>query len=185
MEPRIKPVESPYEEGVAKDFSVIMPNGLEPLKLFKTVANNPRVLNRMISGGLLDKGSISISDRELVILRACARTGAEYEWGVHVVGFASKAGFTEEQIEHTCRHTVDPAIWSDAQQALIALVDQLHTDNKVSDTLWDELCRHYKSDQLVELVMLAGLYQAVSYVVNAFRIEREVYAPVFPNSRDL
>ena len=37
------------------------------------------------------------------------------------------------------------------------------------------------SDQLVELLVLAGLYHAVSYVNNAIGIQHEDFAPGFPN----
>ena len=185
MNPRIKPVEAPYKESVARDFNTIMPEGMPPIAIFRTVANNPRVLSRMVAGGLLDKGSISISDRELVILRVCAITGAEYEWGVHVAGFAKKAGFTSEQIEHTCLNVIDPLLWTDEQRTLLRLVDELHRTNEISDDLWQLLSSFYQSDQLIELVMLAGLYHTVSFVVNAFQIEREAFAPAFPDCRDL
>ena len=66
---RIQPVNPPYDESVQKDFDIIMPTGVPPLNIFRTMANNPRVLHRMIVGGLLDKGSISIQEREIIILR--------------------------------------------------------------------------------------------------------------------
>ena len=185
MSPRIKLVESPYRESVIRDFKAVMPEGMPPLAIFRAVANNPRVLSRMISGGLLDKGSISISARELIILRACARTGAEYEWGVHVAGFATKAGFTAKQIEHTCLNAIDPLVWSDEQKVLLMLVDELHSTNEIGEELWIALSSHFQTNQLIELVMLTGLYHAVSFIVNAFEIERESFAPAFPECRDL
>ncbi|MCG8611934.1 MAG: carboxymuconolactone decarboxylase family protein [Pseudomonadales bacterium] len=183
MKPRIQPVEAPYSENVQKDFETIMPKGMPPLAIFRTVAHNPRVLHRMISGGLLDKGSISIADRELVILRVCALTGAEYEWGVHVAGFAAKSGFNPEQISNTCEGVINSSLWSSEQQLLIRLVDELHSTSNVSEILWSELSDAYQPDQLIELVMLAGLYHAVSFVVNACHIEKEPFAPSFPGDR--
>ena len=38
-----------------------------PLALFRTIAHNPRVLDRIRMGGLLDKGSLSLRQRELMI----------------------------------------------------------------------------------------------------------------------
>lgn len=35
-------------------------------------------------------------------------------------------------------------------------------------------------DQLVELVMLAGLYHAVSFMINATGVSHEPFAPGFP-----
>ena len=65
------------------------------------VARNPRALQRMMAGGLLDRGSISLRSRELMILRTCARCGAEYEWGVHIAVFGAKAQWNPEQIRST------------------------------------------------------------------------------------
>src|SRR5579871_6669915 len=85
--PRLEPLPPPYRPSVTEDFSKLMPPGVEPLGLFKTLAHNPRVLGRVRRGGLLDPGSISIRARELVILRTTALCGAEYEWGVHAAFF--------------------------------------------------------------------------------------------------
>jgi len=158
-----------------------MPPGMPPLSIFKTVAHNPRVLHRMVLGGLLDKGSISLVDRELVILRTCGLCKAEYEWGVHVAGFASKAGFNAQQINDTAREHSDLSLWRSEQQLLIQMADQLHESNQVGDALWNCLSAVYQPEQLVELIMLAGLYHAVSYMVNACRIQREEFAPAFPD----
>lgn len=177
---RIEPVDAPYSDEVQASFNVVMPEGMAPLNIFRTMAHNPRVLSRMVQGGLLDRGSISIADRELVILRSCALCDAEYEWGVHAAIFAEQAGFNEAQVADSCANTVNVSLWSDSQQRLFALVDELHQHQKVSADLWQSLNEHYSAEQLVELVMLAGLYHAVSFVVNAFEVEREAFAPRLP-----
>ncbi len=183
MSSRINPVNAPYSQEVQASFKVVMPEGMPPLNIFRTMANNPRVLSRMVQGGLLDRGSVTVAERELVILRSCALCGAEYEWGVHVAGFSAQAGFNEAQIAATCvidaTLTADDSIWSSNQRLLLAMVDELHTSQTLSDTLWGQLEQQYSSEQLVELVMLAGLYHAVSFVVNAFQVECETFAPRF------
>ncbi len=60
-------------------------------------------------------------------------------------------------------------------------MDELHDTSQVGDALWGRLAKHYQPDQLVELVMLAGLYHAISFAVNALKIEKEEFAPAFPN----
>jgi len=180
MNTRIPPLKAPFSAELEADFNTIMPPGMPPLSIFKTVAHNPRVLHRMVIGGLLDKGSISLADRELVILRTCGLCKAEYEWGVHVAGFAAKAGFNAHQISDTARARSDLSLWRSEQQLLIQLADQLHESNQVDDDLWALLSAVYQPEQLVELIMLAGLYHAVSFMVNACRIEREAFAPAFP-----
>jgi alkylhydroperoxidase family enzyme len=122
-QPRIKAIEPPYTDRLQESFNTVMPTGMPPLNIFRTVGNNQRVLSRMVRGGLLDRGSVSIAQRELVILRACAICGAEYEWGVHVAGFALKAGFSEDQIAGTCSKSIDVSLWSEEQQVLLQQVE--------------------------------------------------------------
>ena len=179
---RVKSIEPPYSSQAQESFSIVMPAGVEPLNIFRAVGNNERVLSRMVKGGLLDKGSVSVAQRELVILRACAVCNAEYEWGVHVAAYAAKAGFTQEQIADTCSDRVDPKIWAPDQLSLVNMVDELHQKAKISDELWQELRLSYSDEQLIELIMLAGLYHAVSFVVNGLRIEHEKFAPRFPRA---
>lgn len=179
-QPRIKAIEAPYSDQVQESFNVVMPAGMPPLNIFKTVGNNQRVLSRMVQGGLLDRGSVSIAQRELVILRACAICQAEYEWGVHVAGFAVKAGLSEEQIVATCSESINVDIWSEQQQVLLMLVDELHVSSQLKDKTWRELSKNFTDEQLIELIMLAGLYHAVSFVVNGLKIENEVFAAKFP-----
>jgi alkylhydroperoxidase family enzyme len=178
--PRIAPVEPPYPAEVQSAFDVIM-RGAPPLLLFRTVAHNPRVLQRMMAGGLLDRGSISLRARELMILRTCARCGASYEWGVHVATFATKAGIDERQQRATVHGTPDDDCWDGDDRVVLRLADRLHETNAVDDALWAEAAGRFSAAQLVELVMLAGLYHAVSYLVNALHVEPEPFAPAFPD----
>ena len=174
--PRITPLEPPYSEELQRSFDVVMPPGVPPLNIFRTVGRNPRVLSRMVRGGLLDRGSISVADRELVILRACAVCKADYEWGVHAAIFADQTGFTSEQVADTRADSIDSNLWTREQLLLMRMVDSLHNSSQLDDELWHYLHAVYTEEQLVELVMLAGLYHAVSFVVNAFRVEAESFA---------
>jgi alkylhydroperoxidase family enzyme len=179
--PRIDPVEPPYAPEVQAAFDQVM-RGAPPLLLFRTVARNPRVLQRMMTGGLLDRGSISLRARELMILRTCARCGAEYEWGVHVAGFGEKAKWTSEQIHSSVHGKADDPCWTVEDRIVLQLADQLHDTSNVSASLWETAATHFPADALIELIMLAGLYHAVSFMVNACGIELESLAPRFPSA---
>jgi alkylhydroperoxidase family enzyme len=179
--PRIEPVEPPYSPEVQADFDKMM-RGAPPLLLFRTVARNPRVLQRMMAGGLLDRGSISLRARELMILRTCARCGAEYEWGVHVASFGEKAEWTSEQLHSSVHGGAGDSCWTDADRLIIRLADELHDTNTVGSALWQSAAEHFSAEQLVELIMLAGLYHAVSFMANACGVQREQFAPGFPGA---
>ena len=173
---RIAPLDPPYDPAVQADFDKVM-RGLPPLTLFRTVARNPRVLSRLIGGGLLDKGSISLRLRELVILRTTALCGAEYEWGVHVAAYGAKAQWTKEELRSTVRGGPDDDCWSRSESLAIRLCDALH---QTDDALWGELASVFAQDQLVELILLAGFYRSVSGFLRAVRVPLEKSAPRFP-----
>jgi alkylhydroperoxidase family enzyme len=178
--PRIQPAPPPYAPDLQAAFDRIMPAGMPPLKLFRSMAHNPRVLQRFLAGGLLDRGSIGVRERELLILRTTAICGAEYEWGVHVAAFNGSAGFSPQQLADTCAANTEARLWSDAEQALLALADSLHANSSVSDGVWRRLSEHYREEQLIECLLLVGFYHAVSFMVNGLRIEHEEHAPRFP-----
>ncbi|HSX91225.1 MAG TPA: carboxymuconolactone decarboxylase family protein [Pseudomonas sp.] len=178
--PRIQPAPPPYAPETQAALDRIMPPGMPPLKLFSSMAHNPRVLQRFLAGGLLDRGSIGLRERELLILRTTAICGAEYEWGVHVAGYNGKADFTPQQLADTCAANTDASLWSDEEQALLALADSLHGSSTVDDELWRRLSEHYRDEQLIECLLLVGFYHAVSFMVNGLRVELEAFAPRFP-----
>ena len=169
---RLEPLQPPYSDAVAGELAK-----LAPIALFRTLAHNPRVLGRVRRGGLLDPGSITLRQRELVILRTCALCGAEYEWGVHVAAFARAAGLGAPEIAATV--SGDRAALGDAEGALFALCEALHRTATVDDALWGELVAAFAPDQLVELVAVAGQYHAIAYLANALGIECEPGAPRF------
>jgi alkylhydroperoxidase family enzyme len=174
---RIIPLEAPYQESVAQAFKSFLPPGLEPLKLFRTQAHNPRVLERMFAGNLLDKGSIDMRSRELIILRTCARCGSEYEWGVHVALFAKHAALSEADVAATLGS--ERGSLSIQETLLIKAVDELHDTSTISDELWSGLELHYSTAQIIEVIALVGSYHAISFMTNASRVELESFAPRF------
>lgn len=175
---RIAPLDPPYSASLAETFSRVMPPGREPLNLFRTMARSTRILQRMFAGSLLDKGSVSLRDRELVILRTCARCRAEYEWGVHVTFFADKAMLTPAQVAATLATDTEP-VWSERDRLLLRLVDELHDEATLSDALWLALEREFDAEQLLELIALTGYYHTISFLANGVRIENEPYAARF------
>ncbi|MGH1346256.1 MAG: carboxymuconolactone decarboxylase family protein [Nannocystales bacterium] len=173
--PRIAPLEAPYPQDVVDTFSRLMPPGMEPLSLFRTLAHNPRVLRRIQRSGLLDPGSISVRQREIVILRSCAQCDAHYEWGVHATLFGGTAGLDDAQLEATWTG-LELESWTDDERALLRLCDELHETSRVSDATWASVHEHFEDAACIELVTLAGLYHAVSFLVNVTEVAAEPWA---------
>jgi alkylhydroperoxidase family enzyme len=179
---RIAPIDPPYAPENQKLFDLVMPPGMEPLRLFRTLATNARIFPRFMRAGVLDRGPVGVRDRELVIHRTTARCLSEYEWGVHVNAFARPLGFPEEMIRGTVAARADDPLWTPGQSALIRLCDELHETSSISDELWEDLCQHFTSDQLIELIYTVGVYHTVSYLTNGLRIELEDFGERFPQT---
>lgn len=183
---RIAPVEPPYDPELKEMLDKWMPpdSGMEPLALFRTLALHPELASRArpLGSGILGSGLVAPPLREVMIHRTCALTGAEYEWGVHVLGFAKPLGFSDEQLDSTVHGDADDPVWSDAERAVFRLADELHHTSTVSDELFAELERHFDSPQIVELCLTSGWYHALSYVINTARIPLEPWAARFPDA---
>src|SRR5579863_513144 len=130
---RIAPLEPPYTADIQQQFDRIM-RGAPPLTLFRVIAGNARAWEKFRAGSLLDRGPLSLREREIVIDRTCALTGCEYEWGVHVRAFGDAAGLTDQQVRATVLGAAAASCWSAAEQALITVVDALHFRATLDDT---------------------------------------------------
>ncbi len=183
-QPRIAPLEPPYEPAIEAILKKWMPPGsaIEPLSVFRTLAVHDELASRMrpLGSGILGHGRIDPREREIIIHRTCARAGAEYEWGVHVLAYGKPLGLSDEQIAATVHGAADDRVWSERDALLVRVADELHDTCGVSDALWSALAERFSDDQLLEIVIVAGWYRLFSYVINAARIEPEPWAPRFP-----
>src|SRR5215469_9169104 len=97
---RIAPLTPPYEPDIQSQFDRIM-RGAPPLMLFRVMASNSRAWEKFRASSLLDRGPLTLREREIVIDRTCALNACEYEWGVHVTTFAQAADLAEAEIHAT------------------------------------------------------------------------------------
>ncbi len=179
-EPRIAPAAPPFSDAVQATLKRLMPPGVPPLVLFTTIARSERAFSRFMAAGLLDKGPLSIREREIMIDRTCARTGSEYEWGVHIAFFTKAAGFSPEEVEATTRSTAE-SVFPGRESLIVRLADELHDTSTVSDALWGALSDTFSAEQILELILLAGFYHTVAYLTNGLKLPLEEYAARFPS----
>ena len=180
--PRIAPASEPYEPRVAADLARIMPAGIEPLVLFRTMARSPRVFAKLFASGFLDKGPLSLRQRELLIDRTTARLGCEYEWGVHITLFAQRAGLTEAEIAATVHGSATASFWRPEERALLALVDDLIDRRTIGEATWASLIACFDEPQILEAIALVGYYHSISFLCNGLALPLESYAARFPRS---
>ena len=180
---RIEPLVPPLDEPVGSMLERMMPSGVPPIALFRTFAHNPAMTAGVSAWGsyyLTKQSSLTMRTREIVIDRVTARCGCEYEWGVHVAFFAQKVGLTDGQVRSLTFGSPADAVWEDAADRLaIELVDELHDTSTVSDDLWSRLTGSFTTAQLLDMMLLAGWYHAISYVARAADVPLEDFATRF------
>jgi alkylhydroperoxidase family enzyme len=181
-EPRIAPAQAPFSHAVQATFDRLMPPGVPPLVLFTTLARSERAFSRFMAAGLLDKGPISLREREIMIDRTCARAGSEYEWGVHIALFAEKAELSKAQVAATTHHKIDPSLWTAREQLILRLADELFDAVAINGELWGRLKAEFSEEQILEFILLAGFYRTVAYLTNGLRLPLEAYGARFPQS---
>jgi len=180
MTARVAPAEAPYDGVVQKAFDRLMPDGVDPLILFRTLARDERLFQRFMGAGLLDKGHLSLREREIAIDRTCGLCRSEYEWGVHVAMFAERVGLTPAQVAASVTGDGDNEAWAPRDRLIVQMMEALHATSTINDDLWAALRGEFDEMALIELIMLAGFYHTVSYLTNALNLPLEPYGARFP-----
>jgi alkylhydroperoxidase family enzyme len=178
---RMSPAAPPYPASVQAQLDAIMPKGVTPLWLFRVLARDERLFGRFFSAGLLDRGHLTLHERELVILRVCANNRSEYEWGVHVTFFAERAKVTPEQLRATLEPETERACWDDRERLLLRTCDELQSGTRITDALWTALSNVFSEPARIELLMLASTYRTVSVLTNSLDMPLEEFAARFPS----
>src|SRR5271170_6431534 len=183
LRPRITPIEPPFTPEAADELPRWQPGDFAPLALFRTLVHHLPLAHAMYPLGhyfLGGSSSLELRDREIVIDRVCARCGCEYEWGVHARIFADSAGLDGAQLTASVAEGSDASCWTDSDRLLIQMVDELHDSGRLSDDLRASMAARWSSEQLLELVVLAGWYHAISFVANGTQVPLEEWGLRFP-----
>lgn len=180
MPARIAPASPPFSAEIQTWLDRTM-RGKPPLVLFTTLARDPRLFHKFFSAGLLDRGNLTLRQRELVIHRTTALCGSEYEFGVHAAVFAAHAGIDDTQLRSLAHGGPDDSCWPDDERVVLALCDSLHARCTVDDALWQQLAAAFSPEAILELLMVAGFYRTVSYLTNALDLPLEPDAARFPS----
>jgi alkylhydroperoxidase family enzyme len=183
--PRLSPID-PADDAVGAELAetlrkTIVADG-KVLNIFRTLGHHPGLLKRfnVLGGAFLARGLLPAREREIVILRVGWNCRSAYEFGQHTV-IGRAAGLTDAEIAALTTIRA-PGPWSDDDQALIALADELCADDCVSDATFAGLRRRWNDAELVEVVALAGFYRMVSGILNSLGVEPEPGLPGWPGA---
>jgi alkylhydroperoxidase family enzyme len=121
------------------------------------------------NGHVLFATSLSLRQRELLVLRVAAVRDAEYEWAQHAV-LADDVGITEDEVARI-REGADADGWSTVDAALLRAVDELVADACIADETWATLAEDLDTHQLMDLVFTVGAYDLMAMAMRSFGVE--------------
>jgi len=150
--------------------------GGRDLNIFRVMMNHPKLTRRwtVFAGHVLQKQTVPLRERELLILRIGWLNQAEYEWAQHVE-IARRSGITGAEIE---RIKQGPgALWSAHEAALLQAADDLFERSVVSDATWAALSSAYSTEQMMDVVFTVGQYNLVSWALNSFGVPLDDFLP--------
>jgi alkylhydroperoxidase family enzyme len=138
--------------------------------------NHPKLTRRwtVFAGHVLQKQTLPVRDRELLILRIGWLNQAEYEWAQHVE-IAKRAGITEAEIEQVKKGAAGG--WNALESALMKATDELFENSVISDATWAALSAHYSTEQMMDVVFTIGQYNLVSWALNSFGVPLDDFLP--------
>jgi 4-carboxymuconolactone decarboxylase len=136
---------------------------------------NPLLLSPVLSQAFLHlqdveaKGtSLSERVRQVVILTVGAVWGCDYERYAHAA-VARQAGLSSAAIGALCAGRASGDLKGDEDVAR-RFTSALTVEHKVNDALFEEARRTFKDRGIADIVILAGCYDLVSSLLNAFEI---------------
>ncbi|MEN6390477.1 MAG: carboxymuconolactone decarboxylase family protein [Syntrophomonas sp.] len=149
--------------------------GIGASNVLLTLAHRGDLMSAWLEFGahLISGGRVPMRTRELLILRVGLRSSCEYEWANHVPG-ALSAGVTAAEITSLAHGT---GSWSEADAAVLDLVDDLCADNCASQKTWEALTAIYSEGEIIELLMLIGFYRMNAGFLNSIGVQAEPGRP--------
>jgi alkylhydroperoxidase family enzyme len=151
--------------------SPLDPSSPKGLNAMGVLAHHPELTNaynRLIRHALYFT-TISIRQRELLILRVAHLRDSRYEWAQHVYQ-AGVAGIAPDEV---ARVRAGPSAegWSALERALLSAADELVADARVADDTYAVLAAELDAQQLMDVVFTVGAYDLFAMALRTFDVE--------------
>jgi alkylhydroperoxidase family enzyme len=143
------------------------PKGLNALGMLANHAELATAFHRF-NAHILFNTTLTLRERELLVLRVAAVRDSDYEWKQHVIQ-GIDAGLTREEIDRIAEGP-GAAGWSARDGAMVAAVDELIADARISDGTWATLSAELDVHQLMDLVFTVGNYEILAMAFRTFGV---------------
>jgi alkylhydroperoxidase family enzyme len=147
------------------------PKGLNVLGI---LAHHPALTRafHVFNGHVQFATTLSVRQRELLILRVAAVRRAGYEWAQHVVQ-AGDAGLGEDEIARIAEGPAEPGWsgWEPLDRALLTAVDELIDHARITEDTWKVLAAELDEQQIMDLIFTVGAYDVLAMALCSFGVE--------------
>jgi 4-carboxymuconolactone decarboxylase len=147
---------------------------LKSLNIFRMLAHadSAFVPYLGLAGTLLSQLELDPKLRELAILLVAARMDAEYEWVQHVA-IAQALGIDDAQISAIENDDLGEDCFDAEARVLLRFVAQVLESPRPDDQSFEALSERFPPRQIVELLIVIGMYQMLARVMTTLDIEIE------------
>jgi alkylhydroperoxidase family enzyme len=151
--------------------SPLDPSSPKGLNAMGVLAHHPELTNayNQLIRHALYFTTISIRQRELLILRVAHLRDSRYEWAQHVY----QAGVAGVAPDEMARVRVGPSAegWSVLERALLSAADELVADARITDETYAVLAAELDAQQLMDVVFTVGAYDVFAMALRTFDVE--------------
>ena len=133
-----------------------------------TFVNHPDLTRSYLTFSfyLLTRSTLAPRLRELAVLRIAHLTSCAYEWDEHLV-IGKNAGLSEDDIAAL----QEGEAADDFDRTVLAAVDELVDQTRISDDTWAALGEELDKRQLMDFVFTVGGYHMLAMALNTFGVE--------------
>jgi AhpD family alkylhydroperoxidase len=141
------------------------------LNTLGTFAHHPELAQAFLTfnGHVLGSTTLSLRQREILVLRVASVRRCAYEWAQHVA-IGRDAGLDDEEIARIA-FGADAPFWSPLEAALVRSVDELLGDGAIGEATWGALAAELDVQQLLDVVFTVGAYATVASMMRSFDLE--------------
>jgi len=170
-EPRIPPLEP--RDWTPEQRKRFDPNGTgqRAANVFVTFVRNPPAdrLRGPINQHILNSTTLSVRQRETLLMRIGVLCRSEYEWAAHS-RLGRRAGMTDADVERIVAGP-ESGGGDPLEVALIRATDELYRDDRVSDETWAALAKGLDTKQLLDVLIAVSGYRATSMAINTAGVQ--------------
>jgi 4-carboxymuconolactone decarboxylase len=155
-------------------------NKYAPVNVIGTIAKSPEVAASFLDHWVSSKKLMSLTNREqeLIILRMAVHYRSEYVWKHHVV-IGSEFGITKiecdilQQKPRSTTTTTTPDTFTDRENALIELTDDMVITRTISNSTWQRCSPFFEESELIDIILVISHYVFFSLVNNSLCVDVE------------